>query len=314
MSRTYHKNSEGRYWNNDQDYSNNPYLWDEYDEVDKALTHDTKEGASGPLQEAGKGPFSGAYCQNTGCLDKWMKAHSQCRYTALPNTTTNTTGTYAGKKWSCVHDGSETVVTIKGVRVHGAAKTDINEAYLASHEKLLIVNLSALSLNLKPPVTLAGLPDGFKTLAKYTVKPTEIMVDWADMHAPLLRREFWTELLACAKRTKVTDVMFTCLGGHGRTGTALASMLIANLDWRVLDAAQYVRSQHCRESIESLDQVEYLYYVGDSRMPLMRPRRRPAKAPVNPEEMQTLADLAREANMSEADKRIVELVKEATSK
>jgi protein-tyrosine phosphatase len=52
------------------------------------------------------------------------------------------------------------------------------------------------------------------------------------------------------------------MGGHGRTGTALASVLMASGKATDPDTAiELVRSKHCKRAIETYDQIDYLEIV-----------------------------------------------------
>lgn len=54
--------------------------------------------------------------------------------------------------------------------------------------------------------------------------------------------------------------VFACVGGHGRTGTALAAMLIA-AGMAPEDAIAYVRQKHCRSATETPGQTPYLLHL-----------------------------------------------------
>ena len=192
--------------------------------------------------------------------------------------TTSYGNTYHGAsawKSKCIHAGEEVLVTIEGIRYRGAAKLDINRAVLMLN-KTVVVNLTSMPLAYKPAVRLAELPDEFKLLAKHNVHVKEVLVDWTDMESPLLKREFWPHLHDIAKTNGYTDILFCCLGGHGRTGTALASTLISLCGMDPFNAAATVRGQLCRDCIETTDQVEYLYYVhNQTETPSVLSRRYP---------------------------------------
>jgi hypothetical protein len=84
--------------------------------------------------------------------------------------------------------------------------------------------------------------------------PEVLQLDWPDMTAPThVGIRFWTQLLQLLpKHTAVC-----CMGGHGRTGTALAALLIAD-GVSPVEAISRVRSQHCPKAIETASQEAYL--------------------------------------------------------
>jgi protein-tyrosine phosphatase len=49
-------------------------------------------------------------------------------------------------------------------------------------------------------------------------------IQWPDMGIPNLRSSFWVELL---NRLPEGATMACCVGGHGRTGTTLACLMVA---------------------------------------------------------------------------------------
>ena len=71
-------------------------------------------------------------------------------------------------------------------------------------------------------------------LQKHIVRPfdKEIIVPWPDFGLPSVEPTFWGALHAYARTYKAdldkdVSVCFHCAAGHGRTGTALCSMLVA---------------------------------------------------------------------------------------
>lgn len=53
-------------------------------------------------------------------------------------------------------------------------------------------------------------------------------------------------------------VLMFCIGSHGRTGTALAS-LIALLEPNAKDPIAITRSRHCHRAVETREQAEYVF-------------------------------------------------------
>lgn len=83
-----------------------------------------------------------------------------------------------------------------------------------------------------------------------------IRMEWPDMGTPKVTKAQW-EALARTLRRRKTYV--ACLGGHGRTGTALA--ILATLMGAVpkdQDPVAWVRSVYCDKAVETTGQGHYV--------------------------------------------------------
>ena len=113
--------------------------------------------------------------------------------------------------------------------------------------------------------------DGWDDLEKYTANfsqiPDCIVIDWRDGGIPPVQKAFWSAFHQMALTDK-RPPLFYCWGGHGRTGTALASMMLS-LD--VLETADkvmsFIRTQYCTEAIETFSQESYLYRLNGEDPP-----------------------------------------------
>lgn len=86
-----------------------------------------------------------------------------------------------------------------------------------------------------------------------------LKINWFDRRAPDLTPAFWPALVDRLSG----DVVINCQGGHGRSGTAFASLLMCLVpDYTPLDAIIHLRALHCPRAIESVEQHEYLNSVG----------------------------------------------------
>lgn len=99
---------------------------------------------------------------------------------------------------------------------------------------------------------------GVRELAHWEVPSPipEIVLDWPDMGVVELPRNFWTELVEHLNRSPVRLLVF-CVGGHGRTGTAMASIMVA-CGWGSADAIAWVRTNYCPRAIETHEQELYV--------------------------------------------------------
>lgn len=79
-------------------------------------------------------------------------------------------------------------------------------------------------------------------------------IDWPDFGTPSDPAAMVTALSGVLRRARAGEVVeLGCLGGHGRTGTALACL--AALAGLTTDPVAWVRSAYCRHAVETDDQV-----------------------------------------------------------
>ena len=84
----------------------------------------------------------------------------------------------------------------------------------------------------------------------------EILLDWPDMEAVNLPREFWDDLVAHLAHARAQMLIF-CVGGHGRTGAAIACLMVA-CGWQSGEAITWVRRNYCPCAIETTEQERYI--------------------------------------------------------
>lgn len=160
------------------------------------------------------------------------------------------------KQW-CKHEGNKVVFESDGKQLFAAAGRDLNEF---SGKWDLIIDLAS---NIRPATSFVkrGHSNRFDILGKFQYKPGEVKsevlsLDWNDMGAPPVSLDFWLTLWNMLPAKTVV----ACVGGHGRTGTCLASLMIASgVDY--YSAVQTVRNDHCDSAIESLTQEKYLHGI-----------------------------------------------------
>jgi protein-tyrosine phosphatase len=59
-----------------------------------------------------------------------------------------------------------------------------------------------------------------------------------------------------------------CVGGHGRTGTAVASLLVTAFNYEPKEACEWVWNNYCGEALETNSQINYVYsLVGQTYTP-----------------------------------------------
>ncbi len=85
----------------------------------------------------------------------------------------------------------------------------------------------------------------------------EVMLDWPDMGIVRFPLQFWLDLKAVVEKKKAKVLVF-CMGGHGRTGTVLACLLVAWYGWSADKAMNWVWDNYCKKAIESRVQDTYI--------------------------------------------------------
>lgn len=104
--------------------------------------------------------------------------------------------------------------------------------------------------------------------------PKIIKLRWYDREAPPVWPSFWPALaeelkLMAKAKAKLTPeepllrVLTICVGGHGRSGTALTSLMMCLSDYSALEALTHIRAVHCSRAIESKVQHIYLNAVAE---------------------------------------------------
>ena len=84
-------------------------------------------------------------------------------------------------------------------------------------------------------------------------------IDWPDRGAIDLPAQFWTTLIAFITDKVGTETTWIhCIGGHGRTGTALSIIAYMLGKCGKMDPVEWVRKNYCKECVESDVQIEYI--------------------------------------------------------
>lgn len=184
----------------------------------------------------------------------------------IPEDVTNTSNvmTYPGNSGGtykqCNHAGEKVVYTWNGKNLYAGSAHGLNEK---SGKWDLIIDLAGIVYlpNVKPFIDSTSDRKWREKLGKFLHKeqplPSEVLrLNWTDMGVPPVSLGFWTSLWDMLPK----DTCISCFGGHGRTGTCLASLMIASgVDYYT--AVKTVRKDHCSKAVESLEQEKYLHRI-----------------------------------------------------
>lgn len=90
-----------------------------------------------------------------------------------------------------------------------------------------------------------------------------IKIDWADGSVPDMTEEYWRNILQDLEKLRTSlgrdslNILVCCVGGHGRTGTALA-ILAALTGVAPDDPADFIHEKYCYRAIETRSQCSYI--------------------------------------------------------
>ena len=83
-------------------------------------------------------------------------------------------------------------------------------------------------------------------------------VDWPDFGLPADPAALMVALRGVIDRARAGQrVEIGCLGGHGRTGTALACLAVL-AGHPAIDAVEWVRTRYCSHAVETADQAAFV--------------------------------------------------------
>ena len=153
---------------------------------------------------------------------------------------------------TCVHTGDKEfqlpvnggTAIIAGARGHSVTVGDAD----------IIFDLAGLVSQAK---TFVSGSERFAALNDYALKSEVVRMHWADRGIPPVGLDFWLKIVSMIKPQQ--KAIFACIGSHGRTGTALAAMLMAAVPTLTAEAAiKFIRKEHCSNAIETSGQERYL--------------------------------------------------------
>lgn len=162
----------------------------------------------------------------------------------------HTTTHYGTTYRNCKHDGRTEVINIGGVSFRAAKGWDI-DAFATD----LIIDCG----NTQATSQFVYGASPFKELNDFAKLTQVVKLDWKDQAPPPVGLQFWREFWLRLVALKPIRVTICCVGGHGRTGTCLASLIIASGAMTdLVEVVEHIRKIHCKEAIETKSQMNYL--------------------------------------------------------
>lgn len=153
----------------------------------------------------------------------------------------------------CSHDTPVEICVINGVKVWAG---NINSPlYFVDSPNSLVLNLTGKKH--KP-----DLPKGLEDCHYFLFQ--EIHLDVPDGSIPSVDPRFWTKIISYCTKKGMRDLLVHCEVGHGRTGTVLCALLMANLNKTMGESVEFVRRVFCQEAVETELQISYLRWLNNS--------------------------------------------------
>lgn len=158
-------------------------------------------------------------------------------------------GTTSGYRQPCPHPGTKELFSI-GKRRFAAA----NSGGISTGEKYAAAVIDCAGVASKTRNLFVDGTDKYKALNDLGERDL-IRLHWTDMGVPPVGRAFWRRLTRMLPEGRIVAC---CIGGHGRTGTCLASILVANDKMCADEAIDFIRDNHCDRAIETIGQENYI--------------------------------------------------------
>lgn len=169
------------------------------------------------------------------------------------------TWTWDQDKKLCRHNPT-LICQIEGVRFFGASFARLNGKSLAAVNADLLINLTGSSLYDSRRQPIKQAPERWKALKNCFEQNQieEIVIDWPDLGVIAADRFFWKELFRLIKENQKQNVVVFCVGGHGRTGTFVGSLMTVMLEIHGGRAIRSIRDGYCKRAIETSVQEDYV--------------------------------------------------------
>ena len=181
-------------------------------------------------------------------MSKKKKKNKKNKDNNIPSTTPETSS-----KWGC-HEGNVLLFEKDGVSIYGGGSSRGAKPY----ETDIIIDLAD---KMSGRGWVSSIPDGWAIKSLFA-NPIVLSFKITDMYAPTeIPMKFWTTLWEDLKKQAPCDVLVMCMGGHGRTGTVLASLLMASGFKSNKDAEhpiQWMWDNYCSNAIETDVQMKYV--------------------------------------------------------
>lgn len=162
------------------------------------------------------------------------------------------------------HPGDKVIFEANDKKLFASNSTSLRE--WSGNWNLIVDLAGVVQIPNVTPFVSNSAPAKYRELSKLTYKEKELPSDilrlnWTDMGVPPVKLNFWDKMWDLLPEKTVV----CCIGGHGRTGTFLTAMMIAQ-GYDYWDALEHVRKEHCSKAVESVNQEKYLHGIYVERL------------------------------------------------
>lgn len=237
------------------------------------------------------GPHKGAYVGKSWTSSQGNGYKGGSTSTSNGSSTSAWSGSYGGTTYSvpsCSKDSHPDVLfEWEGVSFSGQKKFDLEKLVgKPGQPKRLLLNASntlfkqegSSSVFTPPAKIIDSCPEGAlkaledpSLILQHSITPPPVPfyadvidLNWSDGQFFRGSVKWWMKLLELIKSEDYKEVEICCVGGHGRTGTALAAILILTHKWDKnpsVEAEEWIKTNYCKRAIETKAQQEYLDYI-----------------------------------------------------
>lgn len=171
----------------------------------------------------------------------------------------------------CSHSGQQVIFSLTDSKKRELTFGGATGSSIDTENVALVLDLAHV-MNLGSKRFIDHAPNAaWMALNSLVRSPLKVVrLDWTDQKGPgPVPLRFWQSAIKLAFHSlgKATygHVVATCFGGHGRTGTCLASILIAHSTRGYDNVLDFIREKHCDQAIETQAQERYLKCLVDER-------------------------------------------------
>lgn len=149
------------------------------------------------------------------------------------------------------------IFKVGNLEVHGASEMYVQASSVRGFD--LVVSLLGRRRFSEAGNLIRG-PRKWAFLRRFTSRAIveELVLDWKDQDSFPVGRDFWVAFYEALRDGGYKKILFYCMGGHGRTGTAVGCLMTVALNIHGGRAVKEIRDNYCKSAIETRKQEDYV--------------------------------------------------------